>query len=525
MWESELQGDHDRQYIINGLRQGFCITKEDAIIRPAYSANYRSATCSDNKIRVESQIKQEIALGRYRVCSDKPPIVSAIGAIPKAGSSDLRIIQDFSRPYGKSVNSYADPGSFTFVTVDNAAELLRPGDYMCKIDIRQAFRHVGLKPNQFKFTGLQWLFEGDTKPTYMYDTRLPFGASESVGCFHRITQSIVRIMQRRIDCDILCYIDDFLIISRSHDKCVKSKDILIDLLTDLGFAINWEKCVGPSQQVTFLGILLNTVEMSISVPFSKLSDIRQSALSWCTKQKATKRQIQSLIGKIQWTAKCVRAIRPVLRSLIDIQKSLRHPSHRVRLTRQVKLDIRYFCQWCVHFNGVVLLHGNSEPQPDTTVFTDASLEAGAAYCNGDFLFSNWAADIPSVDPESIYVKELCAILLAYRRWCHNSCNKTVHVFTDNQGALWALRKGLTRNNSANYILREILWISAYFNIVFEVHYIASNDNYVVDSISRMNNRQFRIYAANILSCLGIPILHPMYNALHHMSQNSYMSLF
>ena len=39
------------------------------------------------------------------------------------------------------------------------------------------YRHVGLHPSQYKFTGMQWHFEGDSKPTYMYDTRLPFGAS------------------------------------------------------------------------------------------------------------------------------------------------------------------------------------------------------------------------------------------------------------------------------------------------------------------------------------------------------------
>ena len=462
-------------------------------------------------------------MAQYQVCDIKPTIISALGAIPKPDSTELRIIQDFSRPYGNSVNSYADPGTYNFTSVDNAAKLIRPGSFMCKIDIRRAYRHAGLHPSQYKFTGMQWHFEGDSKPTYMYDTRLPFGASESVGCFHRITQSIVRMMQRRVDCDILCYIDDFLIISNTFDQCLRSKNILITLLTDLGFDINWDKCVGPSQQMTFLGIILDSADMSMSIPPSKLREIRQSALMWCDKQKATKRQIQSIAGKIQWTAKCVKAVRPVLRSLIDLQKGLRHPSHRIRLPAQVKSDIRYFCQWCVHFNGVVIIPADCKPQPDTTVFTDASLDAGAAYCKGDFVFSNWAADAPSIAPQSIYIKELCAILLAYRRWCHVWSDRTVHIYTDNIGALWAIRKGLTQNNIANNILREILWISAYCNISFEVHYIRSKDNYVADSISRMNNRQYLLYAAELLSTCGIYILHPSYNILRHMSPNSYMS--
>ena len=43
--------------------------------------------------------------------------------------------------------------------------------------------------------------------------------------------------------------------------------------------------------------------------------------------------------------------------------------------------------------------------------TDASLVAGAAYHNGDFLYSHWNSDLPNIASEPIYVKEMCAILL------------------------------------------------------------------------------------------------------------------
>lgn len=518
-------GDPDEQFLTGGLRHGFYITRKSATISPASVANYRSATGPENCARVEAQLKQELALGRYRVCDSKPELISAIGAIPKPDSDDLRIIQDFSRPLGKSVNSYADPESHKFVTVDNAAKLVKPGNFMCKVDLRQAYRHVALNPSQYKFTGLKWHFAGTSEPTYMYDTCLPFGASESVGCFHRITQSVVRMLQRRVKCSVLCYIDDFIIISDSYEQCRQSQNILIHLLCDLGFSISWNKCTGPSQELCFLGIMLNSVSMSMSIPQQKLQDIRSFVASWANKSKATKRELQSLIGKRSWTAKCIRAIRPVLRSLIDLQKGLRKPSHRIRLSNQVKSDICYYHQWCVQFNGVVMIPQQVQPQPDTTVFTDASLAAGAAYCGSDFLFSNWSADSPQIHPESIYVKELCAILLAYRRWCYRWKDKTVHLYTDNTGAEWALRKGLTRNVAANSILREILWISAYFNISSKVHHIASNNNCVADALSRMNSFVYLLFAARLLSNEGVHILEPSYNMLNNMSLDSYTSLF
>ncbi len=150
--------------------------------------------------------------------SGKPTIVSALRAIKKPGKTDeFRLIHDASRPYGKSLNSYASPDSFKFVSVDKVVQSIKPGNYMCKIDLSSAFRHVALHPSQYDLTGLQWKFTGNKHSTFMYDACLPFGASESVGCFARITDSIVRMMKRRTECRVYCYLDDFLIVSNTYD--------------------------------------------------------------------------------------------------------------------------------------------------------------------------------------------------------------------------------------------------------------------------------------------------------------------
>ena len=416
-WENELLHDPDRDYLLNGLRFGFTITSTSRDIDPVYCTNYKSATCVENRSYVEKQIVKELSLGRYAVSSIKPTIVSALGAIEKPGAPhQFRLIHDASRPYGKSVNSYASPDPFHFVTVDNVVKTIKPGSYMCKVDLSSAFRHVNLHPSQYQLTGLQWHFSGNKHPTYMFDTRLPFGASESVGCFARITDSVVRMLRRRVSCSVFCYLDDFVIVSDSYDKCRQSMDCLIQLLKDLGFSINWDKVINPSQTITFLGICLNSIEMSMSIPPKKLEEIRDGAYFWANKPKMTKRELQSLVGKISWAARCVKAIRPMLRSLIDLQKRLLRPSHRIRLPNRVKQDILFFIEWSAHFNGVVFIPNCNKPQPCNSLYTDASLVAGAAYHNGDFLYSHWNSDLPNIASEPIYVKEICAILLAFRRW-------------------------------------------------------------------------------------------------------------
>ena len=359
---------------------------------------------------------------------------------------------------------------------------------------------------------------------WLYDTRLPFGASESVGTFHRITQSITRMMSHKTSCTVLCYLDDFLLVSDTKQACQESMNKLLNLLSNLSFTINWDKVVRPSQRVTFLGISLDSVIGTMSIPTGKLLEIRNCANSWWDKRKATKREIQSLIEKMFWAARCIKAMRPALRSLIDLQKSLRRPSHYIRLPKHVLLDIRYFIHWSMSFNGVTFFPSMEKATPQTSVYTDASLSAGAAYHNGDFTYSFWAADMPLIAAEHIYIKELGAILLAFRRWCNSWKYRTVHVFTDNKGAEWALRKGRTRNCNANNILKEILWISAWCNINILVHYVTSKNNRIADALSRIDDEQYLMYAAKLLSPVGCHILHPGYNILMNMSLTSFSFL-
>ena len=53
--------------------------------------------------------------------------------------------------------------------------------------------------------------------------------------------------------------------------------ILLDLLKELGFHINWGKVEGPNQDITFSGIHINSVNMCIGIPRGKIVQIQDSA--------------------------------------------------------------------------------------------------------------------------------------------------------------------------------------------------------------------------------------------------------
>jgi hypothetical protein len=88
---------------------------------------------------------------------------------------------------------------------------------------------------------------------YMVDRFLMFGACKSPSHFHRLTQAVKRMTERRgFKC--IVYIDDFLCIDKDKQMCQLAYETLLDLLRKLGFSIAWNKLVSPCTNLTFFGI-------------------------------------------------------------------------------------------------------------------------------------------------------------------------------------------------------------------------------------------------------------------------------
>ena len=81
VWEKELEGDEDRDFIINGIKYGFKLVDGPTTrIEKLRSENHSSAIKKADK--VEKRIKEEIADGNYVITEDKEvTLVSPLAAI------------------------------------------------------------------------------------------------------------------------------------------------------------------------------------------------------------------------------------------------------------------------------------------------------------------------------------------------------------------------------------------------------------------------------------------------------------
>ena len=204
----------------------------------------------------------------------------------------------------------------------------------------------------------------------------------------------------------IVYLDDFYLCSETKRASQQAYDVLTALLVSLGFTINIRKSVSPCTRLIILGIEIDTCTQTLSIPQDELTMLREDILAWQGKKAASKRSMQSLLGRMNWAAKCVRAAWSYMRRFISLITGLRRPGHRIRLSAVAKHDLAWWASFATVFNGVPFWHVRGS-QPNHVVATDASVTGGGAACSeGDFLYSGWESDCPKVAGASINIKEL-----------------------------------------------------------------------------------------------------------------------
>ena len=295
-------------------------------------------------------------------------------------------------------------------------------------------------------------------------------------------------MERR-GLKMFAYLDDLLILSKGKTDCWLALNELVNLLCSLGLCINWDKTIPPTQSLVYLGVQINTVDRSLSLPREKVAELLSDISLWKHKKRVSKKDIQRICGKLNWAARVIRGGRTYLRRLIDLSMKLKNDKHRTWLNKEAKADLFWWESALLAFNGLSPFVADI-PAPDMNLATDACLEGGAGFYNGDFFYTNFMADAPIVAKEHISCKEIYTILLACRRWGHLWFNSHMLIFCDNTPSVHALNKGTSRNTFFMKCIREIHRLGVKFNFRITAQHIPGKDNTICDTLSRLHDPMF-----------------------------------
>jgi hypothetical protein len=82
---------------------------------------------------------------------------------------------------------------------------------MSKVDLKLPYRSVSINAKSQEVTGSHWTFPDGREYTFI-DKKLPFGSKLAPGIFHRLSQTMRRMMSRRgFTIVAYMYLDDFFI--------------------------------------------------------------------------------------------------------------------------------------------------------------------------------------------------------------------------------------------------------------------------------------------------------------------------
>ena len=157
----------------------------------------------------------------------------------------------------------------------------------------------------------------------------------------------------------------------------------ISLIQALGFRVNWEKSlVFPQQTLEFLGIEVNSVEMSLRIPQSTIYKIKTQCRRLAHKVTCSAKELSALIGLLTFTKVAIPVAPLFFRALqFDLISAIRLPGGYNQKITLSQVSLANLNWWTAHTP-----RWNSNPivkrEIDLAIQTDASLTGWGASSYG-----------------------------------------------------------------------------------------------------------------------------------------------
>ena len=576
----------EAELLLHSLYYGFPVLPEGTVPKDYPKAKTPNYPCPERQRKaLSTAVEEEIRLGILKVVGDEPHQLTALTYKDEKGGK-VRPIRDYSAPHdGTSVNAHWPSRHFKMMGLHDAYPLMTPHCYMAKVDIKSAFRTVSVRPDQQDVLSINWDQNDPHRSRYIRDTRLPFGWAGSPEAFCRLTAAVRAMMVASGHKSILVYVDDFLIIGASFEECKTSLDCLLQLLHTLGFTVAEEKTAGPAQDMAFLGLRLQSNadgagQMTVEVPKDKLEEVVETVQLLLSRNRkprslnpprsmgkrgkradphtpesswATRRELQSLLGKLNHIGQAVYSSRAYMRGMIDVLKALnsqrrkgtsskgkggagggsnfepRDPADAdtssIPLSTNLMRDLYWWANFASHFNGKTQLLEVPEMMPGYFA-TDAadwgmggvlnpSLQWAVADPSGLTWFSiPWAAGygsavarlpkhvrgylhkdmFPTPDVPNrwwIAYREQFALFYSLLLWADSFRGRHVVPYVDNTVAVATFNKLSATNWVMQRLVQAQASLMADFNIRGTAIWIESAENVLGDPLSRGDLPAFR----------------------------------
>lgn len=477
--------------LIHGFSFGFSINScfSTSLNKKIFPPNHKSAR--ENYHVVQSKLNKEIEAGRVKGPFTKPPfplfVCSPLGLVPKKEPNSYRLIHDLSYPKGDSVNSGISPefSAVQYQNIETVIDLVQSYESNClmsKTDIEHAFRLIPIAKKDHHLLGFHW------DKQFYYDVSLPMGASSSCQLFEAFSTALHWILNAKFQIyGVSHLLDDFFFVGKAgSNECYSALQTFLCLADKLGVPIKSEKTQLPTTCITIYGIEIDSTQMVARLPMEKIEKILQLLSKYKCKRSISLRELQSLLGLLNFACGVIIPGRAFLRRLFDLTIGHTSPHYRINLNSDARLDLKLWYSFIENYNGKSCFLFKEWVSSDfLKLFSDAAGTYGgfAAVFGSKWFSGKWPPELIDLH---ITVKELFPIVLAIDIWGPLLANHKILFLTDNSAVAEIINKTSSREKNIMRLIRRLVLAALKYNIYFRAKHIPGKTNVICDLLSRFS---------------------------------------
>ena len=259
------------------------------------------------------------------------------------------------------------------------------------------------------------------------DKNLAFSAVHGTAIFECIT-NFIRFILAKQGIKIFHFIDDIYACCHK-DVAQQAFEALNLVIQQVGLPINPAKVFPPTTSLPIMGVVVDVNARTFSIPTDKLNEIWNLCNKMFLRDRLTKRELQTLLGKLLYISRCVKGTHMYLNHMLALLRR-HHTCSNVIPDEGYYLELFWFISFFKQFNGVVIFRKGNISE---TVFVDATLTGiGSSWGN-----KAYSTSIPSQILQGVAISqlELYNIVVAARLWAPLWQNKVVCFRCDNESTV------------------------------------------------------------------------------------------
>ena len=375
----------------------------------------------------------------------------------------------------KYLNLVVEYHHFKMDTIQSVINMMTKNCYMASVDLKDAYYSIPVHTEDRKYLRFKW------GSSLFQFTCLPNGLSEAPRKFTKILKVPFAHLRATGHANS-AYIDDSALLAQNFEDCQNNVRETITLMDELGFTVHPDKsCFIPTQILTYLGFILNSIDMTIRPTDDKITKIQTQCRAILAKTHLSIREFATLIGTLVATEPGVE-LAPVFYRRLEQEKTVMLKMAKGHYDSKMKLSIiaRTDIEWWLN-NIHTQVKQIQKPPPEITITTDSSNFAWGGTRGTKSAGGPWGNE--ELDWH-INLKELTAIWFTLLSLCRDCRNTHIRVLTDNTTALAYINKKGGRILNLNDTARHI-WLWAHNRgIWLSAAHIPGKINVEADSLSR-----------------------------------------